>query len=244
MTDFLTLTNRVLRKLNEVELTTTTFSTAQGIHAVARDAVNDAIDEINHFSYKWPFNSTNSTQTLTAGTEEYALPSDAKIVDMQSFHIQKDDTLNVENRYLRPINREWWYRRFRDRDQDSESDGLSIPDYVFKTSVGGLIGFGVTPSPNDAYIVGFRYFTEPTRLSLHGDEPTIPSAYDHVIQAGALWHMYDFLDNTARADRNEQYFEKNLGHMRSILVNDDENMQDTRVRYGTQSAFMGYWDFN
>ena len=40
---FLTLTNKVLVKLNEVELTSSNFTSARGVQVQAQNAVNEAI---------------------------------------------------------------------------------------------------------------------------------------------------------------------------------------------------------
>ena len=44
---YLTLTNKVLARLNEVELTSSTFTSARGIQTQAKNAVNEAIRYIN-----------------------------------------------------------------------------------------------------------------------------------------------------------------------------------------------------
>ena len=44
---YLTLTNRVLTRLNEVELTSTTFTSARGIQTQVKNAINESIRYIN-----------------------------------------------------------------------------------------------------------------------------------------------------------------------------------------------------
>jgi hypothetical protein len=44
---FLTLTNRVIVRMNEVQLTDTTFSNARGVQVQCQNAVNEAIRYIN-----------------------------------------------------------------------------------------------------------------------------------------------------------------------------------------------------
>ena len=44
---FLTITNKVLARLNEVELTSSTFATSRGIQTQAKNAVNESIRYIN-----------------------------------------------------------------------------------------------------------------------------------------------------------------------------------------------------
>ena len=55
-TTYLDLTNKVLRKLNQVELTSTNFASARGLHAEAKDAVLESVQRINFQKFEWPFN--------------------------------------------------------------------------------------------------------------------------------------------------------------------------------------------
>ena len=48
---FLSLTNKTLARLNEVQLTSTTFSNARGIQVQAQNAVNESIRYINQHEY-------------------------------------------------------------------------------------------------------------------------------------------------------------------------------------------------
>ena len=54
MATFLDLTNRALRRLNEVELSSSDFSSARGIQASAKDAINSAILDLNRQQFEWP----------------------------------------------------------------------------------------------------------------------------------------------------------------------------------------------
>ena len=48
-TTYLVLSNRILRELNEVELTSTTFSSSRGIQTAVKDFINKAVhDNINN----------------------------------------------------------------------------------------------------------------------------------------------------------------------------------------------------
>ena len=87
-TTFLTLTNELLRRLNEVTLTTDTFSKAKNVQAIAKDAINSAIREILQDGHEFPFLKTTQTQTLTAGTGTYDFPSDMSSVDWDSFYLK------------------------------------------------------------------------------------------------------------------------------------------------------------
>ena len=45
-TTYLVLSNRILRELNEVELTSTTFSSSRGIQTAVKEFVNKSIHDI------------------------------------------------------------------------------------------------------------------------------------------------------------------------------------------------------
>ena len=90
---FLTLTNKTLARLNEVQLTSTTFSTARGIQVQAQNAVNEAIRYINQREFNYPFNHSTETKTLTAGVVRYTVPTSTKTIDNNTFRIVKDSDL-------------------------------------------------------------------------------------------------------------------------------------------------------
>lgn len=228
---YLDLTNRVLRRLNEVTIDSTEFATVRGIQAAAKDAIIDTIREINSQKFEWPFNSETYSQTLTVGQEEYSWPSGFKIVDWESFYIENDGTLSTTTVKLSPINKKEWYYMAMPSDNDSGADGISVPYFVFETNSGG---FGVTPSPDKAYVLKYKYWSVPTDLSAYSDTTNIPTEFDYVIMYGALSHMFIFLDNDERAAKFERNFTKGLADMSYILIPKDKYMTDTRIAHNAQ----------
>ena len=93
MATFLSLTNSVLARLNEVQLTSTNFSNARGIQVQAQNAVNESIRYINQREFQYPFNHTTKTQTLSPGIVRYSIPTDAKHVDYNTARIVKNSTI-------------------------------------------------------------------------------------------------------------------------------------------------------
>ena len=87
---YLTLTNKVIARLNEVALTSATFSNARGIQVQCQNAVNESIRYINQKEFQYPFNHATNTETLVAGTVKYNLPATAKTLDYNTFRIVKD----------------------------------------------------------------------------------------------------------------------------------------------------------
>ena len=98
---FLTHTNRVIARLNEVQLTSTDFTNSRGIQTQCKNAVNEAVRFINQKEFQYPFNHTTKTETLTAGTFKYSIPTDAKTVDYNTFRLVKDSDLGTSGGKLR-----------------------------------------------------------------------------------------------------------------------------------------------
>jgi len=84
-TTYLTLTNRVLRELNETELTSSTFSSSRGIQTAVKDFVNKGIHDIYNETGEIPLLYSRTSQDLTVGDNEYDFPTDFRKADMDSF---------------------------------------------------------------------------------------------------------------------------------------------------------------
>ena len=101
--NFLSIVNDVNRRLNEVELTSTNFSTASGFYNLAKDAVNASVRYINQSEYEWPYNHVLQEDTLTASTARYPFPDDAKTINFRSFRIKENDTLGNQTMKLKEL---------------------------------------------------------------------------------------------------------------------------------------------
>lgn len=84
---YLQLVNRVIRRFNEVTLTSANFAAATGFQAFVKDAVNDAIADINEAELEWSFNINTQTDTLIRGIAEYSIVSGYRSVDWDSFFL-------------------------------------------------------------------------------------------------------------------------------------------------------------
>ena len=101
---YLTLTNKVLARLNEVELTSSTFSSSRGIQTQAKTAINESVRYINQREFNYPFNHATDSETLVAGTFKYSLPTTAKLADYDTFRIVKDSDLGTSGGKLNSMN--------------------------------------------------------------------------------------------------------------------------------------------
>ena len=226
--NYITLCNQVLRRLNEVEIPEADFPNTRGVQSLVKDAVKAGVAKINQAEFEWPFNAAEFTQTLTAGQTEYAWPNAFKIVDWNSFQLQKNDSLGVGYKSLGYMDRDEWYASHRDADYTAGASGRDIPTKVFPSHGNG---FGVTPSPNKAYSVKFRYYLNYTDLTLFSDVTRIPQSFDTVIIDGALYHMYMFKDNMEAAATALGTFQSGLKDLQTLFINNFESIRDTRVAF-------------
>lgn len=228
MATFLDLTNQLLRRLNEVEIASEDFLNARGVQSLAKDSIRNAIAKINQAEFTWPFNAAEHTQTLAQGQEEYSWPTYFKVADWDSFQVQADSSLGVDYQKLEFISRDQWYKRYRDADYNAGAAGIDVPKMVFPSHGGG---YGVSPSPDQAYSIRFRYYISNIDMTAATDSTLIPEAYNHVIIEGALYYMYMFRDNIEQANIAAQVFQQGVKEMQSLLINKYNKMYDTRVKY-------------
>ena len=224
--NYLSLTNRLLRKINEVEIAEADFSNTRGIQTLAKDAIADAIGQINQAEYEWPFNAAQNTQVLAIGQEEYSWPEFFKVVDWNTFQLQKNDSLNVEHKMLEFTDRDVYYKKYKSEDDDAGAAGRRCPEIVAPSHGNGYI---VSPSPDKNYTIQFKYYMNNVGLTLFSDETRIPNSYDNVIIDGALYYMYMFRDNPEAAGVSVQVFQQGIKNMQGIFINKYEKVYDTRI---------------
>ena len=225
---YIDLTNALLRRLNEVEIEVADFADVRGVQALAKDAVRASIAKINAAEFEWPFNSAEHSQSLTVGEEDYSWPQFFKSVEWNSFYIVNDGTNTNTTTSLDFVSRDYYYDRLRNADLDAGNSGLDLPKYVFPSHGNG---YGVSPSPNKAYVLRFRYFLNYAELINYDDQTRVPSTYDHVLIAGAMYHMYLFRDNSEMAGIAQQEFMAGIKEMQTLLLNKYASIEDTRVSY-------------
>ena len=101
---FLTLTNSVITRMNEVELTSSNFTSARGVQIQCKNAVNEAIRYINQREFGYSFNHATNTESLVPGKVRYALPTSTKSVDYNTARIKKSTTLDTSGSSLSILN--------------------------------------------------------------------------------------------------------------------------------------------
>ena len=226
--DFLGIVNDVNRRLNEVELNTTNFATATGFYSFAKEAINSSIRHIHHEEFEWPWNHAEETEVLLEGVVRYGLPTDCKTVNMNSFRIKRDTTLNVDTIKLKSMTYEEYLDKHADIEYNSSTDIRGVPRYIIRAPSKEIL---VYPSPDKAYEVVYEYYTLGFNLELHSDVPNIPEQHRHVIVDGAMYYAYQFRGDNQSSQQSFVKFQQSIKHLRSININRTDYIRDTRVHY-------------
>jgi len=225
---YLDLVNQLLVERNEVEITSSEFSGVVGLHKHAKNAINNALREIDSYQFKWPFNYESRALNATAYVQHYNWASDHKVVDEHSFIIKDPDTgVYFE---LDVMELDEWRLKYRAEDLkvvDDATTGGDAPTHVIMDAT----GFILHPVPDKAYEIQYGYYKLHTKLVNDTDVTVVPQAFDHVIMLGGLKWLNAFLDNAEMMQIHNQAFDKALKHMRAILINDELYMRDHRVNF-------------
>ena len=184
---YLNLCNDLLRELNEVTLSSSTFSSAIGVQAHVKDSINRAYLDIVNEEPQWPFLATalsgatdpmygNVYVETVAGTRWYLLKSDSSSITTDYGSIDYDNflltTVGVSGesapftiRNLRFTTTEEWkdYFRISQNQDDADSQNYGVPDRVIKRPDNRK--FGLSPIPDKVYRIWFYAYNLPTKLS-------------------------------------------------------------------------------
>ncbi len=240
-TTFLTLTNDVLRELNEIELTSSTFASAKGIQSFVKDSVNKSLKDVANEEPQLPFFAVaasgetdpfygNVTVPSVAGTRWYTLKAGSSNITTDYSSIDWDDfyitTINVSeesapyvSKSLSFITLEDWTRYYRDSENadDSDSQNYGEPQYVIRSP--DHRKFGLSPIPDKVYNVHFYAYAAPTALSAYSDEIALPDQYSNVITARARYYVWQFKESPQQAAFAMDDYKKGMRHMKSNLIN-------------------------
>ena len=118
---FLTLTNSVITRMNEVVLTSSNFSSARGVQVQCQNAVNEAIRYINQREFGYTFNHSTETKTLTPGVVRYSIPTSTKYIDYNTARIKKDLDVNASGNNLSKLN----YNEYITKEYANQEDEIA-----------------------------------------------------------------------------------------------------------------------
>jgi hypothetical protein len=252
-TTYLQLTNELLRELNEVVLTSSTFSDAVGVQQHVKDSINRAYFDIVNEEPQWPYLAVaesgatdpmygNVYVETTAGTRWYELKAssssitaDYNSIDWDNFYLTtvgvSGESAPYTARNLRFTTTEEWkdYFRLSENLDDADSQQYGEPSRVIRSPDSRK--FGLSPIPDKTYRVWFYAWSLPTALDAHGDTIVFPDMYRTVLLARARYYIWQFKDNPQAAAFALEDYKRGLGRMRSNLIEPTPvYMKDDRAR--------------
>lgn len=225
MATYLSLTNELLRRLGEVVMDSTEFSGARNIQALAKNAINSSVREILHVAQEWPFTLQTYTQTLTIGQSVYSFPADTSSVDWESFYLKTLDNINQPAR-LETITYVDYITNYRPQDDINGTAGYAVPRRIYQTQD---LKFGVTPLPDLAYEIEYKYWSFPANLSLDTDECIIPDRFSSVVLDGAMVYMMIYRSNEQSASMHQARFDQGIKTMRRLYLDEPLSVTSTAI---------------
>ncbi len=230
MTTFLNLTNELLRRMNEVQITESEFTTVKNVQALAKDAINSATRQMLQQAQEWPFLLTTTTQTLTAGTGTYDFAADYSKADWDTFYIRQLTSENNTPKKLKLITFDQYITYYKPLEDLGGESSRTDPDYIYMTQEEK---FGVHPIPDAAYVIEYRYFKFPADLTAASDTSIIPDRFKHILIDGAMMYMMLFRSNEQSASMHSQKFEQGIDMMRRLLLDYPINVISTAINKPT-----------
>ena len=141
---YLELTNDVLTRMNEVVLTSATFTDARGIQVQAKNAINEAIRHINQKEFAYPFNHASNSSTVVPGVVRYTIPTGTKYIDYNTARIKKNSDVSSSGVNLKKLNyNEYISKEFANQEDDIKSTTLdgTHTDSVTTLTLASSTGF-------------------------------------------------------------------------------------------------------
>ena len=254
MATFLTLTNELLREMNEVALTAANFADAIGVQQHAKDLINRSYLDIVTEETKWPFLATaesgttnpiygNVSQDSVEGERWYELkPASSNLttdygsVDWDTFYLTtvgvSGETAPYETRNLRFTTTEEWkdFYRLSENNDDADAQQYGVPRRIIKSPDGR--NFGLSPIPDKVYKIWYFAYDLPTELAAYGDTIVFPDLYRTVLMARARYYIHQFKENSQAAAFALEDYKRSLKLMKIRLMSPEPTyLKDDRVRF-------------
>ncbi len=254
---YLQLANRVLRRLNEVPLTASTFGAAVGFQQTVLDSINDTLNDIYDAELRWPFLWASTTQNTTPYVQSYALPTNFTEINWNSFYRQ-GNILTTQDHPIQPLKLSFIsYQDWQDKKKADEENIIDYWVHVLGSTGSGSGGapelvfpyedrlhFGLSTVPDNVgnsadqtyYVIYYEYYFKPTDLSLSTDLIVIPDQWSKVIVDGAMYYANQFRDNIEEAQGWQQKFNQGIVTMRTRLINKEDYMMSDQINRSTTSS--------
>ncbi len=214
--------------MGEVTLDSSQFDDARNVQGLAKAAINSSIREILHTTQELPFTLVTQVQTMTIGTGVYSLPANASSVDWESFYLKKLGSANNAPARLTPISYAHYLNQYRSIEENTSTGGYTYPTHVYQTQD---FKFGVTPIPDAAYQIEYKYWRFPDPLAVAADECVIPSRFDTIIIDGGMMYMMLYRSNEQSAAIHKDKFENGIKSLRRLVSDDPLEVRSTVIKY-------------
>ena len=254
MATYLDLANELLREMNEVELTSSSFASAVGIQQHVKDSINRAYLDIVNEEPQWPFLAANlSGETdpmygnvyveTVAGQRWYnlkptssSLTTDYGYIDWDNFYLTtvgvSGEAAPYTARNLRFTTTEAWkdYRRIPENLDDADTQQYGVPSRVVRSPDSRK--FGLSPIPDQVYRIWYYAFDLPTQLDAYGDAIVFADTYKPVLLARARYFMHQFKENPQAAAFALEDYKRGLKLMKLHLMEPTPGyFKDDRMRF-------------
>lgn len=250
---FLVLTNKLLARFNEQQLTSGTFNGAAGVSLAAQQFVNLTCNDIYQANWEWPFNyveqDLSNRIVMNVGQQYYQFPQTlsttpagntgtttpagliAEQIDLDNIWVIQDHTLTnpADAVQLVRVNHDVYKEGWQVNDLNAPATAptsYNIPQYCFMRPDFVL---GISPIPDQKYTMQVPYWYRPVEMVTYSDMPTIPSRFDDIIVTGAARYMHDLRKNIEQMDRAQKMFDMGILRMRKLLINVYNRFDSTMI---------------
>lgn len=187
---YLQLTNRVLKRISQPEITDVTTATGQAliITELINEAQNELFTELNWYSlYETRTFSTVASNAKVAVASDWGRTLD--LVDTSNNRVLIEDTI----------------RAFDEADPDVDNTGTPTHFSVCDGS-----NYSFYPIPDGAYTIRDRYWKVPTSLTANANTSDLPIEVENCIIHWCWYKINEYLNKFDSADRLRLEFERLL----------------------------------
>jgi hypothetical protein len=179
-----------------------------------------------HSAQEWPFALTTKTQTMTVGIGTYSFPADTSSVDWESFYLKKLAAADNDPTRLSVLTYTDYLDNYRPGEDMNGTGGYGPAIAVYQTQDSK---FGVTPIPDQAYEIEYKYWSFPADLIESTDVCIVPDRFTSVLIDGAMFYMLMFRSNEQGASIYKDKFDVGIRTMRRLLLDEPLYMRSTMI---------------
>jgi len=221
--------NKVLARLNEVPLSSSTFSGAGGFYAHAKEAVNAAVHDITRKYNRLPFLHLRTTFTTTAGVNQYSLSGAMNPTDWDTFYVVANSSATppiVQKALAHKDYNEYMNYQYAN-DVNAASSLWSVPRNIIQDLTGN--GCLISPFPDTAYTISYEAWQMPTDMVNYSDVCILPTQFDGVVVDCAMYYALLFRENLQAASAWQGKWEDGAKSLVRQIVPQDPYMKSPMI---------------